>query len=74
MTIEATLLAILREQRETNDMLRRLLAERAQAHPFGVPRAVEWTSPVQYGDNGAIRIGWPEQVRPAVSTCGMVEP
>lgn len=49
MTIEATLLAILREQRETNDMLRRLLAERAQAHPFGVPRTmpeVAWPLPV----------------------------
>lgn len=41
MTIEATLLAILREQRETNDMLRRLLAERAQAHPLGAPAMLE---------------------------------
>lgn len=75
MTIEATLLAILAQQRETNDLLRRLLADRAQAHPFGDPRhAVEWTSPVQRGDGGAIRLGWPEQMPPGAGTCGMTGP
>ena len=49
MTIETTLLAILREQRETNELLRRLVVDRAQSHPFGVPRTmpeVAWPLPL----------------------------
>ncbi len=73
MTIEATLLAILREQRETNDMLRRLLADRAPAvvhAPAAWPPSVFRTgdplpltgttceSPATLGDAGSIRVGW----------------
>ena len=66
MTVEATLLAILREQRETNALLRGLRAdiaswqEKAGTMPYGTPwHGTRWEAATTHiSPTGTIRSGW----------------